>query len=88
MLSVLLGVTDYGLTLEQAMLQPRLHHQWRPNEVVFDSTPPRHVVEGLMKRGHRIATERKKGIVQAILKTESGWLGASDPRKGGRPAGY
>jgi gamma-glutamyltranspeptidase/glutathione hydrolase len=87
-LSVLLGVTDYGLTLEQAMLQPRPHHQWRPNEVVFDSTPPRHVVEGLIKRGHRIAAERKKGIVQAILKTESGWLGASDPRKGGRPAGY
>ncbi len=87
-LNVFLGVADYGMSLEQAILQPRPHHQWLPDDVFFDAEPPQAVAEGLRKRGHTISDTRKEGVVQAILCTEEGWVGVSDPRKGGAPAGY
>ncbi|MBU0718816.1 MAG: gamma-glutamyltransferase [Planctomycetes bacterium] len=86
--NVLLGVTDYSRSLDQAMLALRPHHQWQPDLVYFDTEPPREVREYLAQRGHEVASQRKTGMVQAIIRTEEGWLGASDPRKGGQPAGY
>lgn len=87
-LNVLLAVTDYGLPLNQAMLEQRPHHQWRPDEVFFDASPSEAARMALQQRGHRVADRRKTGVVQAILRTNDGWIGACDPRKGGRPAGY
>ncbi len=86
-LNVLLGVTDFGLSLEEAMQRPRPHHQWNPDLVYFDSVPPpADIAAGLTSRGHKLAEKKRTGIVQAILRTQDGWIGASDPRKGGQPA--
>lgn len=86
-LNVLLGVTDLGLSLEDAMQRPRPHHQWSPDLVFFDShPPPADIVAGLTSRGHKLADKKRTGIVQAIVRSEDGWIGASDPRKGGQPA--
>ncbi|MCH7592253.1 MAG: gamma-glutamyltransferase [Planctomycetes bacterium] len=87
-LNVLLGVTDLGRSLEEAMMSPRPHHQWRPDEVYFDAKPPEALRSGLTGRGHRVSDRRRAGVVQAILRTSDGWIGACDPKKGGRPAGY
>jgi len=86
-LNVLLQVLDYGAPLEQAMLAPRPHHQLQPDEVNFDREPDKELVDALEKRGHKISPKKKTGIVQAILRDGDGWLGASDPRKGGKPVG-
>ncbi len=86
-LNVLLGVVDRELSLEGAILARRPHHQWQPDTVFFDGDPPNEWLDGLRKRSHTIAEKRRTGIVQAILRTTDGWVGASDPRKGGRPAG-
>lgn len=87
-LNVLLGVTDFGLSLEEAMLRSRAHHQWWPDEVYFDDEPPEPLVRALQSRGHRISELRKTGVVQAVAIDEGAIIGASDPRKGGAPAGY
>lgn len=87
-LNVILDVVDYDMPLERAMQAPRPHHQWLPDQVYFDTPPPVHIATALRARGHTIAERRKTGIVQVILHADSGWMGASDPRKGGRPAGY
>jgi gamma-glutamyltranspeptidase/glutathione hydrolase len=87
-LNVLLSVTDYGMSLGEAMQSRRPHHQWLPEEVFFDAAPPETIKLGLLSRGHKVSDTRRTGIVQAIQRTNDGWLGASDPRKGGRPAGY
>lgn len=87
-LNVLLSVTDRGMSLEQAMLNVRPHHQWQPDRVFFDADPPPPVKLGLVSRGHQLSEKTRTGIVQAILRTKSGWLGAADHRRGGRPAGY
>jgi gamma-glutamyltranspeptidase/glutathione hydrolase len=87
-LNVIVNVLDFGWPLERAIAAPRVHHQWLPNDVVFDRTPDEVLAKALRTRGHAIATYRKKGVVQAILIRDGDLIGASDPRKGGRPAGY
>lgn len=85
-LDVLLGVIDYGLSLEEAMMGLRLHHQWRPDEVSFDVEPPGELAAFLTQLGHKLSEKRDRGHVQAIVRSNDGWIAASDPRKGGRPA--
>ncbi len=87
-LNVMVAVTDHAMSLEEAMRVQRPHHQWAPDLLFFDAAPPPEIEATLAARGHQIAEEHKTGIVQAILRVNDGWVGASDPRKGGRPAGY
>ncbi len=87
-LNVLLGVVDGNLSLEEAILKPRPHHQWSPDSVFFDSPPNKELADGLAQRGHKLAEKRRTGIVQAIQLIPDAWVGAADPRKGGKPAGY
>ena len=87
-LNVLLGVLDSGRSLEEAIRHPRPHHQWRPDRVFFDADPPEDLARALRGRGHLLADGPRTGVVQAVMHTDQGWVGASDPRKGGKPAGY
>jgi gamma-glutamyltranspeptidase/glutathione hydrolase len=87
-LNVLVGVVDRGLSLEEAVDGPRLHHQWLPDEVYFDRAMDAATLEALTRRGHKVSDQKRTGIVQAIHRDGKGLTGASDPRKGGRPAGY
>jgi gamma-glutamyltranspeptidase/glutathione hydrolase len=84
-LNVTLALTVGGESLASAMLKARPHHQWRPDQVFFDKEPPPDV-SILAQWGHDISGVRKTGVVQAILREGNEWVGASDPRKGGRPA--
>jgi gamma-glutamyltranspeptidase/glutathione hydrolase len=87
-LNVMLNIIDVGQPLAPAIASVRVHHQWQPDEVVFDRDPSDAGAAGLRARGHRLADARRSGIVQAIRFRPDGTLvGASDPRKGGRPAG-
>ena len=87
-LNVMVNVLDVGLPLEEAIAASRVHHQWMPNEIVFDRSPDDGLATALRDRGHTIAGYRKKGVVQVIHIRGDELIGASDPRKGGRPAGY
>ena len=84
---VILHIMD-GCTLGEAMSAIRLHHQWQPDEVFFDREAPADLVENLTAHGHKVSAKRKGAAVQAILLLDDGTMvGASDPDKGGRPAG-
>lgn len=88
-LQVMLNVLDYGQSLEQAVGSPRFHHQWQPDVVnrnLFAPDDP--AIVGLAARGHKISDEKEEGIVQAVRIAPGKLTGASDPRKGGRPAGF
>jgi gamma-glutamyltranspeptidase / glutathione hydrolase len=88
-LQAILNVLDYDMPLGQALSGPRLHHQWSPDEVHRNDYPADDpVVVGLAARGH-VISERSRGAVVQAIRIEPGRLtGASDPRKGGIPAGY
>jgi gamma-glutamyltranspeptidase/glutathione hydrolase len=87
-LQVMTNILDRKMNLEQAMLQRRLHHQWQPEVLFWDEDPGPALVEPLARRGHKTADQPRTGIVQAIQIDGNTFIGASDPRKGGTPAGY
>jgi gamma-glutamyltranspeptidase/glutathione hydrolase len=86
---VLLNVIEEGVPLASAVAGPRLHHQWRPNVVYTWGFEQQDVVVRSLKTiGHAIETHGGESAVQALMIADDRLIGASDPRKGGRPAGY
>lgn len=86
-LNVLVRLIFFEEPLEEAMLALRPHHGWHPNQVEFDRTPPAALKSDLTVRGHAVAEKQTTGLVQVIVREGDTWVGASDPRKGGIPAG-
>jgi gamma-glutamyltranspeptidase/glutathione hydrolase len=88
-LQVLLGVLYRGVGPGEAVRAPRVHHQWLPDLVRIEPHAAPGTAAGLAARGHRVAVARTGSAVQIVIRTEAGGLeAASDPRKGGVPAGY
>lgn len=85
-LNVMLAVLDREMPLQAAIEALRPHHQWQPDTVYFDRPPPPEVASSLAARGHKVSDRKKTGIVNAIMRTPDGWVGAADPRKGGTAA--
>jgi gamma-glutamyltranspeptidase/glutathione hydrolase len=85
---VLSNVIDHGMTLPRALEMPRLHHQALPDRILLEqggfAPEP---IERLRAMGHRVEFRSYMGDVEAIIRTDRGWLGASDPRRGGGGAG-
>lgn len=86
-LQVLLQMLEFDRSATAAVSAPRLHHQWQPDEILFESgLQP--FAEGLRQRGHRVKLSSGLAATQALKRTADGLEPASDPRKFGRPAGY
>ena len=93
-LQLFVGVAAFGLTPEQAMDAPRIHHQWRPNALYAEEAffapsgiaPLKATLEGM---GHEVKTSEKWCNAQAVWVEEDGTLlGLSDERAAGEPAGF
>ena len=88
-LQVLLNALFFDDDLDTAIARPRLHHQWQPDRIYYENGwIDARVVEALESRGHGTDRRREVGVVQALHRRADGIHAASDPRKGGRPAGY
>ena len=86
---VLLRVLWFGDEPIEAIRQTRLHHQWLPNRVyVEQGSKIGHIEEHLQEVGHTVRNRKNIGVVQ-VIQIEDGMIKpASDPRKGGKPAGF
>src|SRR5262249_35369770 len=81
-LEVILNVIVGGMTVDQAVTAPRLHHQWMPDEVWMSRATEPAVVTGLMNRGHAVRWyPGTGGHAQAIARMGQSWRGACDPDK-------
>jgi gamma-glutamyltranspeptidase/glutathione hydrolase len=82
---VILNVVDLGMPLREAVAAPRTHHQWMPDELVFERLDAK-VRRGLERLGHALQErDRPMGDVQAIEVGPGGAAaGAADPRGRGR----
>jgi gamma-glutamyltranspeptidase/glutathione hydrolase len=91
-LQVINGIVDYDMNIQQAIDAPRIHHQWLPDELVYEPYGlAADTQRALTGRGHKLVTRpRYMGDAQGILiEDKTGMrLGASDPRNEGAPAGY
>ena len=84
-LSVLQGVVDYGLTLQQAVDAPRLHMQYLPDTVYLepDALAPE-TKAALVKAGYNFTEQHPWGLNEAIEVMPDGSLqGATDARRPG-----
>lgn len=73
----------------EAVAAPRFHHQWMPDVLQFeDQWRNDAVIEAMQQRGHDTGWRDEIGVVQLIRISPDGIRAASDPRKGGEPAGY
>lgn len=87
-LQAVVSIVDFGLDPAEAVSAPRMHHQWQPRVLSVDEGTPEDVVQGLRARGHQVRQVAAFSAVQVVLRQADGsLLGASDPRKGGAPAG-
>ncbi len=84
------GVLDLGLRLDEALAQPRIHHQWQPRELRIEKTLPNAVKNALKKRGHILDEQAIIGASQAIGLGPDGktFTGASEPRAHGLASGF
>ena len=74
--------------VSEAIPYPRLHHQLYPNYIKVEKDFPQEYRVGLEKRGHVVVESDSVAVVQSIV-WNGGFLHAtSDPRKGGKPAGF
>ena len=90
--NVIINVIDHKMTLRDAVFAPRIHHQWHPDILNLDKNGfSQKIKVKLQNMGHTIK-ESPYGIgnISAIMvNDETGEItGITDPRRGGRPAGY
>lgn len=85
---VLLLMMDFDQSANDAVTQPRGHHQWMPHELLMEPDLFREVGERLQARGHTVRSFNQLAATQALRWTSAGIDAGSDPRKHGRPAGW
>lgn len=86
----LVAILDLGMALDSALAQPRIHQQWKPNEVRIEKALPAEVRAELMRRGHMLSEEGTYGVSHIVGRASDGrgFVGAADPRAGGTAAGW
>jgi len=89
----ILDIVGYGVEPYSSVSKARCHHQLIPDQLYVEYNYPPSLIETLLQFGHEIFVlpdaSQTLGGVQVIQNRGDGWLsGASDPRKGGKPAGY
>jgi gamma-glutamyltranspeptidase / glutathione hydrolase len=84
----ILNVIDFGMNVSEAVSMPRFHHQWVPETLFIEREMPLDVRRALEAKGHKLEIGQSESTVQAIVMQNGRMTAASDPRKGGLPAGY
>ncbi len=92
-LQVITNVIDYNMNIQQAIDAPRIHHQWLPDEIIWEPYGlSEDTQRALSNRRHKlVARPRYMGDAQGIMIEEKTGvrLGATDPRRSdGLAVGY
>ena len=79
----IINLLEYKMPLEKALASPRLHHQWKPDELRAEALPgPVH--DALVSRGHNVVIVRGAGAAQIVMQQEGRFEAAHDPRLKGK----
>ncbi|NHO34110.1 gamma-glutamyltransferase [Acetobacter fallax] len=79
-LAAILGVVDYGMTIQNAIDMPRIHEQWQPDIVEIEPGALKtDVIETLEAEGYQFSVHQPWGSAEGVL--------AGGPRLGGKSDG-
>jgi gamma-glutamyltranspeptidase/glutathione hydrolase len=85
-MQIVINVIDHGMNIQEAIDAPRIHHQWLPDEILYEpngmSPDTKRILSGY---GHKF-TEKPGSVASAtgIMVTKEGLrMGAIDPRSDG-----
>ncbi len=82
----ILRIIDRKMTLRQAVAAPRIHHQWRPNELFIEWKSkkwsfPEKVIDNLQQRGHNLMPLDYTGATQCVgYGADDKLIGIAEPR--------
>lgn len=77
----IMNVYKKGMTVQQAVDAPRVHHQLLPiDQIAYNPELPDKVKDDLLMLGYNLKKNNYMGDVQVILKTSEGYQAASDVR--------
>jgi gamma-glutamyltranspeptidase / glutathione hydrolase len=78
-----LNIVDHGMSIQQAVDAPRIHHQWLPDRISIEANGASDaVVERLRGMGHEVRIGGRQGSVHAIGVAGMVRVGAPDSRDG------
>lgn len=88
-LQVISNVVDHGMNIAEAVHAPRIHHQWKPDMLLYEEGLSPDTLALLKAKGHQTRLGATSGSANSILVTPQGIQGVSDPRQRGTAAiGY
>lgn len=80
-LQILLNVIDFDMNIAEATAAPRIHHQWLPDQIMWEKGISADTRALLETKGHTFATSiRPMGRAQSIMRRNGVLEGAADPR--------
>jgi len=85
-----LNVVEFGQTMQQSVAYKRFHHQWKPDQIVFESgRMDDEIKDELLVIGHTLKLSGPYSRVDAVLVLEDGSLeGGADPRGDDSASGF
>jgi gamma-glutamyltranspeptidase/glutathione hydrolase len=87
-MQTIVNVIDHRMPLGDAIDAPRIHHQALPDTLRYEAGYPEAALDSLRTMGYATKPIPTVASVNGILRTATGWVGYSDRRSGGKPAGF
>lgn len=90
---IIMNVVDFRMNIQEAVDAPRVHHQWLPDEILYEpGALSKDVIVNLQGMGHTVRgiNEHLLGRVQALMIDSSTgfFYSGADPREDGVGMGY
>ncbi len=80
-LQLILNSIDFGMNIAEATAVPRIHHQWRPDQLLLEPLIGSDTRTVLEQMGHKVSTSsRLLGKLQSIRADDGVLFGSSDNR--------